>query len=166
MSGIHNVSTNRDNVTDSLSIVVVPCRHNGGLRGKGGQLSQSLASQIVAVEARGATVPTPCRLLFRDRHTQYKHAIVVLTVRQLSLSVVGTMVAMVAREGKCSCPLQVQWRPSSQGVATGHERNPHWFAISAHTTSTRCKTAIMVTTVRLGRATVPIPGRSNAGLGS
>ena len=73
MTGIHNISTNRDNVTDSLSIVVVPCRHNDGRKGKGGQLSQSLASQMMAVEARGATVPTHCRLLFRDRHTQYKH---------------------------------------------------------------------------------------------
>ena len=38
----HNISANLDNVTDTLSIVVVPCRYNDGRRGKGGQLSQSL----------------------------------------------------------------------------------------------------------------------------
>ena len=58
-------------------------------------------------EGGGATVPVPCRLLFRDRRTQDKHyldttTIVVPTVRQLSLCLVRTMVAMEAWEGNCS----------------------------------------------------------------
>ena len=115
---------NLDDVTDSLAIVAVPCMYNDDLRGKGGQLTQSLASQMdkVAVEA---TVPAPCRLLFHDRRTQYKHyltnsdsgtdsqATVPLPCRnnggrggkggQLSLSLAGIMEAIKAGGGNCLC---------------------------------------------------------------